>query len=70
MLDYAAAKQVKLLAYIYPVLPFSGSAEWIVTARNKQYASLGVRSWQDHLIELLRGVDDPSSLENKIIRHS
>ena len=56
MLDYAKTKQVKLLAYVYPVLPFAQRQDWIVAAKNnptRHYASLGVRSLQDWLIESL-----------------
>jgi hypothetical protein len=56
MLDHARAKHVKLLAYVYPVLPFAGNPAWLVRVRDKpgrMRASLGVRGWQDHLIETL-----------------
>jgi len=56
MLDYAEAKNVKLLAYVYPVLPFSQDPAWLVRAKNnpnKRYANLGFRSLQDWLIETL-----------------
>jgi hypothetical protein len=56
MLAYAKTKQVKLLAYVYPVLPFAQRQDWLVAAKNnpkRQYASLGVRSLQDWLIETL-----------------
>jgi hypothetical protein len=56
MLDYAASKKLKLLAYVYPVVPFSQNPEWLVRSKkdpNRKYASLGVRSFQDWLIETL-----------------
>lgn len=57
MLDYAKSKSIKLVAYMYPVMPFSGNNEWIVEGtkyhRKKRNASLGVRSFQDYLINLL-----------------
>jgi len=57
MLDYAKSKSIKLVAYMYPVMPFSGNSEWIVEGtkyhRKKRNASLGVRSFQDYLINLL-----------------
>lgn len=56
MLDYARSKQLKLLAYVYPVMPFSQNPEWLATrqgASGKQYGSLGVRSLQDWLIDTL-----------------
>jgi hypothetical protein len=56
MIDYAASKNVKLVAYVYPVVPFSQNSEWLVSPRDRpgrQYASLGVRSLQDWLIDEL-----------------
>ncbi len=57
MLDYAKRKKVKLVSYLYPVLPFSGNPEWIVEGsphhqKNKN-ANLGIRSFQDYLIKIL-----------------
>ncbi len=56
MVDYAGSKQLGLLAYVYPVLPFSQNPEWLVPARansTKQVANLGNRALQDWLIEEL-----------------
>ena len=57
MLDYAKSKKIKLVAYMYPVMPFAGNPDWIVEGgkhhRKKRNASLGVRSFQDYLIENL-----------------
>lgn len=57
MLDYAQSKKVKLVAYVYPSLPFSQNPEWLVQGSKfhakKANASLGVRSFQDWLIENL-----------------
>jgi len=57
LLDYATTKKIKLVAYIYPVMPFSGNNEWIVEGtkyhRKKRNASIGVRSFQDYLIKTL-----------------
>ena len=56
MLNSAAARRLKLLAYVYPVLPFSQNAEWLVPSRNdpkRQAANLGNRALQDWLIEEL-----------------
>jgi hypothetical protein len=56
MLDHAAARKVKLLAYVYPVLAFSQNPSWLTTRRNnpaRRYANLGFRSLQDWLIETL-----------------
>ncbi len=51
MLDYAKSKNVQLMAYVYPDLPFSQSKEWLTP--DGQHASLGYRSLQDWLIDTL-----------------
>jgi hypothetical protein len=51
MLDYARSKNVRLMAYVYPDLPFSQSKEWLTP--DGKHASLGYRSLQDWLIETL-----------------
>lgn len=48
MLDYAKSKNVRLLAYVYPVLPFVQNREWLL---DEKHANLGARGWQDWLIE-------------------
>ena len=56
MLDYAASKKVKLVAYVYPVLPFAQNPAWLVSGSNnpsRKYANLGNRALQDWLIETL-----------------
>lgn len=56
MLDYAGARGLKLVAYVYPVLPFSHNREWLVAAGDdpaRHFADLGVRSLQDWLIDQL-----------------
>ena len=56
MLDYAGGKHVGLLAYVYPVLPFSQNPEWLVPARSdpkRLGASLSNRALQDWLIDEL-----------------
>ncbi|HET7790034.1 MAG TPA: hypothetical protein VFK78_04485 [Gemmatimonadales bacterium] len=56
MLDYARGKDLKLLAYVYPVLPFRGDSSWLVRPANdstRRFANLGVRSFQDWLIATL-----------------
>ena len=57
MLDYAKSKNIKLVAYMYPVMPFAGNPEWIIEGapyhRKKRNASMGFRSFQDFLIEKL-----------------
>ncbi len=56
MVGYARSRELGLLAYVYPVLPFAGNPDWLVTPANapdRRYANLGVRSLQDWLIETL-----------------
>jgi len=56
MLDYARGKRVALLAYVYPVLPFSQNPAWLVPSRSdpkRQSASLSNRALQDWLIDEL-----------------
>ncbi|RPJ71208.1 MAG: hypothetical protein EHM24_13115 [Acidobacteria bacterium] len=56
MLDYARSKRLKLLAYVYPVLPFAQDPSWLVSPANNPkrfYANLGFRHFQDWLIETL-----------------
>lgn len=57
MVDYAKSKDVRLVSYMYPVMPFAGNDEWIVWDTpyhgKKHNASLGVRSFQDFMIENL-----------------
>jgi hypothetical protein len=56
ILDYARSKGQRLLAYVYPVVPFAQNPEWLASrsgAPSRRYASLGVRSLQDWLIESL-----------------
>src|SRR5207247_2502213 len=50
LLDSARAKHVKLVAYVYPVLPFAGNPAWLVRApgaSTRRFASLGVRALRD-----------------------
>ena len=58
MLEYAKTKHVGLLAYVYPSLPFTQNATWLVTDPSRRqknvYANLAFREFQDFLIaELL-----------------
>ena len=56
MVDYAGSKRLKLLAYVYPVLPFAQNPEWLVPARansTRKAAILSNRALQDWLIEEL-----------------
>ncbi|MBX5478717.1 MAG: hypothetical protein IRZ19_06525 [Pyrinomonas methylaliphatogenes] len=57
MIAYARSKGIRLLAYVYPSLPFVGNPEWIVPAggRNAEAkaATLASREFQDHLVDML-----------------
>jgi hypothetical protein len=53
MLDYAAAKHLGLLAYVYPILGFTQNPAWLTA--NGTRANLGVRAFQDWLIAALEG---------------
>jgi hypothetical protein len=53
MLDYAAAKHLGLLAYVYPIMGFTQNPEWLTA--NGTRANLGVRPFQDWLIGALEG---------------
>lgn len=53
MLDYAAAKHLGLLAYVYPILGFTQNPAWLTP--NGKRANLGVRAFQDWLIGALEG---------------
>ncbi|HET7620052.1 MAG TPA: hypothetical protein VFK20_16210, partial [Vicinamibacterales bacterium] len=73
MLDYAAVKDVKLLAYVYPVLPFSQNPAWIVTVPDrpgKRYANLGVRALQDWLIDELIAFYDRTGIGGFAFDHT
>jgi hypothetical protein len=57
MLDYAASKNLKLMAYAYPSLPFLQKPEWTKWAASKvggyAGADTGLRSFQDWWIDKL-----------------
>ena len=57
MLDHAKKRDVKLLAYVYPGMPFQQDQSWLVPFEEggvkKQYANLGFRHFQDWLINSL-----------------
>lgn len=73
MLDYASARQIKLLAYVYPVLAFSQNPSWL-TARSSNpkrlYGNLGFRSLQDWLIETLVAFHDRLGLGGYSFDHA
>jgi hypothetical protein len=52
MLDYAGSRRLKLLAYVYPVMGFTQSREWLLGAKGTR-ANLGVHSFQNWLIQAL-----------------
>jgi len=56
MLDYAASKNVRLMAYAYPSLPFLQKPEWTAWAgpnAAKSPADTGLRSFQDWWLDRL-----------------
>jgi hypothetical protein len=60
MVDYAKAKDIRFLAYVYPSLPFMQQKEWTGWVPNGNLggylgADTGQRSFQDWLIEKLVG---------------
>jgi len=64
MLEYAKSKHIGLLAYVYPVVPFSQNPAWLVPGRRpgRQNASLGVRALQDWLIDTLVAFHDRTGI--------
>ena len=70
MLDYAKTQHLKLLAYVYPVLPFTQDSTWIVKAHGRRYASLGVRAWQDWLIKALIQFHDRTGIGGYSFDHT
>jgi hypothetical protein len=58
MLDYAASKNLKLMAYAYPSLPFLQNPQWTAWAgadAAKSSADTGLRSFQDWWLDKLLG---------------
>lgn len=57
MVDYASAKHVGLLAYVYPSLPFVQDSTWLVKTPNRTNknvsATLASRQFQDFLLKQL-----------------
>jgi hypothetical protein len=53
MLDYARGRNLKLVAYVYPVLPFEQNRKWLVDVNGRKRANLGIYALQDWLITTL-----------------
>ncbi|MBI3567997.1 MAG: hypothetical protein HY084_07335 [Gemmatimonadetes bacterium] len=73
MVDYARGKRLRLLAYVYPVLPFSQNPDWLVPSRNnpkRQAATLGNRALQDWLIEQLVAFHDRTGIAGYSFDHT
>jgi hypothetical protein len=73
MVDYAGTRRLKLLAYVYPVLPFAQNPDWLVPSRNdprRQAASLGSRALQDWLIEELVAFHDRTGIAGYSFDHT
>ena len=60
MLDYARSRNVKLMAYIYPSLPFSQDSSWLDPSHTA--SSLGVRGYQDWLIDNIAAFHDRTGI--------
>ncbi len=52
MLDYAQQRHIKLVAYVYPILPFVQNPAWLTGEKNNA-ANLGFRGFQDRLVRQL-----------------
>jgi hypothetical protein len=74
MLDAAKQRNLKLLAYVYPVLPFSQDSQWLVRAHGRdstrKAASLGNRALQDWLIEELVAFHDRTGIAGYSFDHT
>lgn len=73
MVDYASERKLKLLAYVYPVLPFSQNPAWLVPSRSdprKKAASLGSRALQDWLIDELVAFHDRTGVAGFSFDHT
>ncbi len=57
MVTYAKSKNVGLLAYVYPSVPYSKNPAWMVKKQGEEdrfsYATLGSREFQDYLLHNL-----------------
>ena len=57
MVAYAKSKNVGLLAYVYPSIPYEGNAAWLVKKSGEDkkfsYATLASREFQDYLLHNL-----------------
>lgn len=65
MQAYADSKGIKLMAYVYPSLPFTQNPEWLTKKfkfRHDLTANFGYRSFQDWLIENLTVFKDRTGI--------
>eukprot|EP00047_Mylnosiga_fluctuans_P014153 m.35740 g.35740 ORF g.35740 m.35740 type:complete len:1056 (+) comp5354_c0_seq1:167-3334(+) len=53
IVDYAFAQNIRLCAYVYPVLAFAESSQWLFERDGRVWASLADESFQDWLSEAL-----------------
>ena len=53
LVDGAGERGIRLCAYVYPVLAFAESEDWLFEHDGRLWASLGVRSFQDWLSSTL-----------------
>jgi len=65
LMDYAKSRNVKLMAYVYPTLAFEQNKDWLTKRHPRQdrlAANLGVRTFQDWLIENLIAFKDRTGI--------
>lgn len=72
MLEYADSLGLSLMAYVYPVIPFSQNPDWLVEVddEGRQFASLASRSLQDWLIETLVAFRDRTGISGYAFDHT
>ncbi len=73
MLDAARDRKLKLLAYVYPVVPFAQNPAWLVASRrdpNRKAANLGNRALQDWLIDELLAFKDRTGVAGFSFDHT
>ena len=69
MLDYARSRRLGLLAYVYPVLGFLQSRDWLLGAGGTR-ANLGVYKFQDWLIQALEAFQKHTGIRGYSFDHT
>lgn len=72
MLELADSLGLRLMAYVYPVVPFSQNPDWLVEVGEdgRPFANLGVRSLQDWLIETLVAFRERTGISGYAFDHT